>query len=82
MIIHCTEIDSTLAQEIYYDDKAQSLQVRFPNGDWYQYERVSNTEFQDLIRARSVGRHLNFHVKGAKSSTQIEDERAGSFDQE
>ena len=73
MKLHVTEIDSDLVKELVYFDEEQELEVKFPNGEWYTYKRVSNSEFNDLYRARSVGRHFNFHIKGAKESEKIDE---------
>jgi hypothetical protein len=66
-----TEIDSSLVQRVEYDDVDQDLTVTFPNGSVYKYERVSNSEFLDLIQAGSIGKHFNYHIKGAKDCEQI-----------
>jgi hypothetical protein len=72
MKIHVTEIKSDPVREMIYFEEEQTLQIQFPNGNWYEYKRVSNSEFNDLYRARSVGKHYNFHIKG-KESEEIDD---------
>ena len=47
--------------------KGSVLHVRFKNGGLYEYQGISKDDFNDLVNAESVGRHLNqMGIKGKK----------------
>jgi hypothetical protein len=76
MILRCFDIDSSAVSALVYDDHKQVLDVNFEGSDgWYRYERVSDNEFEDLRRAKSMGRHINYHIVGEKASKKFEGDR-------
>ena len=41
-----------------------TLQVRFPSGDTYEYKGVSAMAFQKFVTAKSIGQHFQANIRG------------------
>ena len=55
------KVDSSAALKIAYDNGV--LFVQYVDGDWYKYWRVSETVFEKLLKAESIGTFLNKEIK-------------------
>ena len=49
---------------IGYEQKRNMLQVEFIAGSIYQYDNVTQTTFQDFLRASSYGKYFESNIKG------------------
>lgn len=47
-----------------YNPQDKTLAVEFSDGTVYHYADVGQTEFDDLVSAKSVGSHFHKHIKG------------------
>ena len=58
-----TLIDSSALTAMAYDESAEVLLVRFPNGTEYAYEHVTRAEHAGFATAGSVGQYFNQVIK-------------------
>ena len=58
-----TDVESSNIHSIAYDDKTETLCVRFLNGGLYSYPDVSNDLYVSLVHAESVGKYFARYVK-------------------
>lgn len=63
--IKMQKVSSSNLDAIGYDPETKTLRVAFRNGSVYTYEDVDAEKHQALMKADSVGAHLNAHIKGA-----------------
>lgn len=55
------KVESSAVLNVGYDGDA--LFVQFVGGEWYKYRHVSETVFDELCKAESVGQFVNEHIK-------------------
>lgn len=55
--------DSSCAASVGYDAERRVLEVEYRGGGVYRYLDVPPEEYRDLMRAESLGQHLNRAVK-------------------
>ena len=55
-------LHSTLVSSVVYRDDG-TLDVEFCRGTTYRYLEVPKNVFEDLLRAESVGRYFNRHIR-------------------
>jgi hypothetical protein len=58
-----TPVTSSNVASVGYDLNTMTLEVEFRNGSVYQYFDVSESVYQDLMSASSVGTYLNQTIK-------------------
>ena len=58
-------VDSTLLLWVAYSPEQQRLRLKFRSGELYDYSRVPQTIYQDLLTADSKGRYFNQHIRDA-----------------
>ena len=58
-----TRVESSLIASIGYDPKKESLELEFASGSIYRYVDVPESEYRDLMKAESIGRYVNWHIK-------------------
>lgn len=61
--ISWTDVDSSNVGSIAFDDKTQTICVKFKNGGLYSYIGASEEIYMGLVHANSVGQYLNQVVK-------------------
>lgn len=49
-----------------------TLHILFRRGGLYEYDNVSAQEYDDLLRAESIGSHFGKHIKGVKPWKKVE----------
>lgn len=59
-----TPVKSSNIRAIGHDPESKTLEVEFSNGGVYHYHGVDSDQYNELLKAESVGRHLNTHIKG------------------
>ena len=64
-------VRSTEIAIVGYDPATQLLEVAFKNGSVYHYAEVSQTVYDEMIQAKSVGTYFAKHVKTAYSYKKI-----------
>ncbi len=57
-------VNSSNIQAIGYDDEEEVLAIEFHSGMLYHYSGVSQTTFEELRDASSVGRYFNTNIRG------------------
>ncbi|HEX2787812.1 MAG TPA: KTSC domain-containing protein [Ignavibacteria bacterium] len=57
-------VNSTSVRSIGYDEATKTLEVKFIDGDVYQYFKVPEKIYLDLLTASSIGAYLNKEIKG------------------
>lgn len=56
-------VSSSNIRSIGYEASSLTLEVEFKSGSVYQYIGVPQNEYEALLNASSVGRHLNSNIK-------------------
>ncbi len=56
-------VKSRAVRSIGYDSGEWVLQVKFINGELYNYFRVPPLEYEKLMHADSIGGHVNREIK-------------------
>jgi hypothetical protein len=57
-------VSSSNVAAVGYDEETQTLQVQFHSGRTYRYMSVPQSEYENLLGARSVGQYFNENIKG------------------
>ncbi len=57
-------VSSSNICSIGYEASSLTLEVEFKSGSIYQYMGVPQNEYDSLMSAASIGRHLNSNIKG------------------
>ncbi len=70
--IEMQEVSSSNVAAVGYDSDSSTLRVQFTNGSVYDYDGVSEEEYDSLVTADSVGSYLNSNIKGIYAHTKIE----------
>lgn len=60
------KVESSHVDAIDYDPKQKRLIVHYKTGKSYNYEGVSQAEYDALEAADSIGSHLHKHIKPHK----------------
>jgi hypothetical protein len=66
-----TLVRSSNIRSIGYEASSLTLEVEFKSGSLYQYMGVPQNQYEALMNARSIGRHLNSNIKGRYRYVQI-----------
>lgn len=69
-------VESSNIRAIGHDPEFSLLVVEFKSGDFYEYSGVSADQFEALLKAESVGKHLNQHIKNKFAAKKLEPENA------
>jgi len=56
-------VSSSNIASVGYDNESESVYVEFLNGSTYKYNGVSESEFENLKTASSVGSYFNRNYK-------------------
>lgn len=59
-------VKSSQLSSIGYDDKTNTLAVKFNNGGTYHYHDVSKSEFDKFSNAESIGKYFGANIKSKK----------------
>ena len=57
-------VTSSAISKLGYDLKEKKLKVVFNHGREYEYEGVSEDTFKKFLKAPSIGKFYNQHIKG------------------
>lgn len=57
--------------DINHDPLKNELHVRFHNGQAYTYHGVSADQFNQLLTAKSIGKHFSLNIKPKHIFTKI-----------
>lgn len=58
-------VDSSTISAIGYNPEQKTLAVEFKSGGTYHYTNVDKSVYDDLIGAKSIGKHFAANIKGA-----------------
>lgn len=64
-------VDSQSLRSVGYDARSSTLEVEFKNGTVYQYRDVPSQAYQELLRADSLGAHINQYIKGQYEFSRV-----------
>jgi KTSC domain-containing protein len=64
-------VSSSNIVSIGYDPTNKTLEVEFKGGGLYHYHDVDPSVHAGLLRAPSIGKHLNTHIKEKHRYTKI-----------
>ena len=56
-------VESSSVISVGYDEAEQVLEVEFAGGGVYQYFDVAPWQYEQLLRADSIGRYVNGYIK-------------------
>ena len=63
--------ESSTVKSTEYNTENQILTVEFNNGNVYEYYKVADEVWEELLNADSIGKYLNAHIKGKFDYKQI-----------
>jgi ATP-dependent DNA helicase RecG len=66
-----TTVQSSNILSIGYDESLFILEVEFHSGAIWQYKKLSQATFNELINASSIGGYFNLRIKKKYEETQI-----------
>lgn len=61
--ITMTGVKSSQLHSMGYDEKTNTLAVKFHNGGTYHYAGISKVDFDKLSKAESIGTHFGKHIR-------------------
>ena len=64
-------VRSSNIRSIGYEASLLTLEVEFKSGSVYQYMSVPQNEYESLMNAASIGKHLNRNIKGRYRYVEI-----------
>ena len=67
-----TRVDSRGVVSAGYERRSNTLEIEFPGGAVYQYLRVPEVLYRDLLAAESKGRFVNHYIKPYFESREID----------
>ena len=65
------EVLSSNVRSVGYDARTETLEVEFHGGHVYQYYGVPELVYEEMMRAPSKGRFLNFEIRNAYPHSRI-----------
>ena len=65
------EVVSSNIHSIGYEDNAEVLTVKFRAGGTYEYYRVPKAEYENLLKAESVGAYFSSKVRGKYATAKL-----------
>ena len=66
-----TYVSSTNISEIGYDEKKETLEIKFLSGSIYQYYNLQKNIYEELMRAGSKGQFFNRYIKNAYPYSRV-----------
>lgn len=61
--INMSAVKSSQLSSIGYDEKTNTMAVKFNNGGTYHYENVTKGEFDKFSKAESIGKYFGANFK-------------------
>lgn len=65
------EVSSSVVRSVGYDQTNQTLEVEFHNDRLYRYFMVPHSTYLELMRAASLGRYFNEHIRDRYPVRQV-----------
>lgn len=59
-------VQSSAIDAIGYDLPTKTMRVQFANGRVHDFPDTEENEHVSLVKAESIGRHFNKHIRGRK----------------
>jgi hypothetical protein len=57
------QVESSNLRSVGYDESRQLLEIEFRNGRVYRYTGVPRAEYEELMRAPSLGRYFLANIR-------------------
>ncbi len=57
-----TPVESQMILGVRYNDKTRELDVVFRTGEKYRYKSVPRIEYEELMRAKSLGQYMHKRI--------------------
>lgn len=67
-------VSSSQIKGYHYDKKKSELFLKFRNQDIWKYSNVESDEFNEFIRAESLGRYFHQNIRDKKPSIKCYEE--------
>jgi len=64
-------VDSSMIASVEYSAKTQTLVVEFTRGNLYNYYKVPEVVFNELIAAESIGKYFNTNIKNVYETEKV-----------
>lgn len=64
-------VSSSNLESVGYDQKSQTMQIKFRNGGLYEYDGVPMHVYLGLVGASSPGNHFHHHVRPKYAGKKI-----------
>lgn len=62
-------------KKIGYAPESKKLRVQFSSGSEYDYDDVSQKEFDSFVGAKSIGKHFFAKIRNMKKFTKLEKDK-------
>ena len=73
--MHRHAVNSSVIRTLTYDEEHNILEVEFRTGRVYQYSAVSPVEYDELLRANSIGEFFNREIRPAHPYVEVTKKR-------
>lgn len=67
MPFNMKEVKSSAVSHVGYDPATQTLRITYTSGKSYDYPETSTDDYEALLHAESVGKHINTMFAARKS---------------
>ena len=67
------EVESSQIAAISFDNREQTLFVKFKRGQVWQYTPFNFEEYGELQNASSIGKHFYSEIKSSKTAIKLSD---------
>jgi len=57
-------VESSVIDEVGYDEATQALTLKFDSGETYEYKAVPKAVYDELMAAESKGQYFQKNIKG------------------
>jgi hypothetical protein len=64
-------VNSSQISYVGYDKETKELFIKFKNNSVYRYARVPQDEYNNLLKAESVGKYFTEHIKNEYEGIKI-----------
>lgn len=64
-------VSSSNIASVGYDETSQTLEIEFNSGGIYEYYNVSETVYQELLNAPSVGSYFAYRIRNTYGYSQV-----------
>lgn len=65
-------VKSSMIEGVAYDPASQAMHVKFKGGQHYVYHDITPQSHEDMMSAKSLGKHFAEHIRGRAKHSMVE----------